>query len=107
MAVTGVSRQQYETFMRSGGTLTFRVEAHDIDNSDDGAFEQSPTIQPRLHTGFEIPPTSLIMDDPKAYAEAWLHGDLWTRVIVRVYSQGGKIVYRKVAQGQYDAEASF
>ncbi|TCG01101.1 hypothetical protein BZM26_10155 [Paraburkholderia strydomiana] len=103
----GFTQQQLSDFLQNGGTLTFKVHASDIDETNGDAFEQSPSIAPRLFSGFEIAPTSIVIDDPNAYVDAQLHGDFWTRIVTTVYARNGRIVYRKTGPQIYDAEASW
>jgi hypothetical protein len=106
MAVTGYTLQAYAQFLQQGGTLTFQVEAEDIDEVNGDKFEHFPSISPDLQSGFELPPSSVVIDDDKAYVQALLHGVMWTRLIVYVYSRGGKIVYHKTGPGSYQAVAT-
>ncbi|AIO71109.1 hypothetical protein QZM46_08410 [Burkholderia vietnamiensis] len=107
MAVTGYTQQQLSDFLENGGRLTFKVHASDIDETNGDAFERSPSIAPQLMSGFELPPTSIVIDDVHAYVDAQVRGDFWTRIVTAVYAKGGRIVYRKTGPQIYDAEASW
>ena len=103
MAVTGVTKEQYNNFLQNGGDVTFVIDAADI--APDNEFEISPLIKPYLHSGFELRPSSII-DEPKVAAEIYVYGESWTRVITFVYRKGGKIIYRKLSNGQFQAACS-
>lgn len=100
MAVTGVTEDQYRDLLKRGGSLTFVIEAQDI--ASDNAFENYEVIKPDLHSGFELPPTSII-HEPEDAAQILLLGDSWTRVIAAVYRNGGKIIYKKLTNGHFEA----
>ena len=103
MAVTGATQQQYQDFLANGGTLTFTIGASDI--ASDNAFENFALIKPYLYTGFELRPSSII-HEPKEAVQIMVYGDSWTRVVTTVYRQGGKIIYRKLSNGDFQAECS-
>ncbi|MBC3830958.1 hypothetical protein H8K33_05525 [Undibacterium amnicola] len=103
MAVTGATQQQYKDFLTNGGTLTFTIDANDI--SPDNAFENFSLIKPYLHTGFELRPSSII-HEPQEAAQIYVYGDSWTRVVTTVYRNGGKIVYKKLNSGVFQAECT-
>lgn len=101
MAITGVTEEEYKSYVAHGGTLRFEVEAFDIDPS--GAFEKSPLIQPYLNSGFELKPSPVI-EMPVNSAALFLYGGSWDRVIAHTYKNGGKIVYSKLPSGRYEAK---
>jgi hypothetical protein len=103
MAVTGPTHQQYNDFLTNGGTLTFTIDANDI--SPDNTFENLPLIKPYLYSGFELRPSSII-HEPQEAAQIYIHGDSWTRVVTIVYRNGGKIVYKKLSSGIFQAECT-
>lgn len=103
MAVTGATQSQYQDFLVNGGSLTFVIEAKDIDPS--GSFENFELIKPYLYTGFELRPSSII-HEPKEAAQILVHGDSWTRVVTKVYRSGGTIIYKKLATGDFQAICS-
>ena len=106
MAISGVTATQIQDFLRNGGTLKCVVGATDIDERGD-VFEAYPAIQGALHSGFEVPPSVAATHDAKSFAQLWVHGDAWTRIVARVYAENGNIVYRKIAAGLYEATAAF
>ena len=103
MAFSGVTSQQYEDFLSDGGELTLTLDRSDF--SRNGEFEHFPDLQDRLDTGFELPPPSLV-EEPAARAHILVHGDQWSRTMVVVYSRGGRIVYRRLLGGRYEAKLS-
>lgn len=103
MAITGVSEAEYKDFLAHGGTLTFEIEATDIDST--GGFESSPLIQPFLSSGFELRPSPII-EEPQERALLLLYGGSWTRVVTHTYLNGGSVTYKKLQNGRYEAVAS-
>lgn len=103
VAVTGATQQQYQDFLTNGGSLTFVIGASDI--ASDNAFENFALIKPYLYTGFELRPSSII-HEPNEAAQIMVHGDPWARVVTTVYQQGGKIIYKKLSNGDFQAECS-
>lgn len=103
MSITGVSHAEYEKFLSSGGELTFEMDASDISSSRD--FENLPLIKPFLESGFELAPSPMI-SAPAERARLFLYGGSWTLVIVHVYQSGGKIIYKKLPSGKYEAKVS-
>ena len=102
MAIQGVTPEAYEQlFSNAGGEIIATLDRSDI--SSDGSFEESSLIGPYLYSGFEIkpnPPTS----EPSIIANLCVYGDDWTQLIARTYLRGGKIVYRRVDDRQYEAK---
>lgn len=103
MAITGVDEAAYKQFLSHGGSLTFEIDATDIDST--GGFESSPLIQPFLNSGFELRPSPVI-EEPKERAMLLLYGGSWTRVVTHTYLNGGSITYKKLANGRYEAKVS-
>ena len=93
-------QQEWEKFKTNGGSIIFEIDSNDISSGSD--FEEYPSIQPRLTTGFELPPTSLI-NTPMLQALIQLHGSTWDYILCRVYLAGGKIIYRKKSNNKYEA----
>lgn len=93
-------RQEYENFKKNGGSITFEIDPEDITSTRD--FETNPSIQPKLTTGFELAPTTLI-NSPELQAEIQVHGSQWDYILCRVYLSGGKVIYRKNPNGKYEA----
>jgi len=100
VAISGVSENQYREYLSGGGTLTFQLDADDIEPG--AGFEQSPLLAPFLDTGFELKPSPVIESPPDA-VQLLLHGDSWVRVLVHTYRRGGSIVYRRISPGRYSA----
>jgi hypothetical protein len=103
MAITGVTENQYKTFLSSGGSLTFYLDAKDIDSS--GGFESSPLISPYLSSGFELVPTPVI-HEPIERGMLLFYGGSWERVIAHTYLNNGKIIYKKLPDGRYEAKVN-
>ena len=102
MAITYSSDKHAEwcTFKANGGSITFEIDGTDI--SHDAAFENMPSLQPKLTTGFEIPPTPLI-ETADLQALIQVHGSEWDYILCRIYLAGGKVVYRQLSNGKYEA----
>ncbi len=79
------------------------MDAEDIDAGR--AFESLPLIEPYLESGFELEPSSITSESQGA-SLLLVHGDPWTRVVTYTYRRDGKIVYRKLTNGQYEAKVS-
>ncbi|URL57016.1 hypothetical protein IM816_10100 [Luteibacter flocculans] len=103
MAITGVTEDQYKLFVSSGGSLTFYLDAKDIDSG--GGFESSPLISPYLSSGFELVPTPII-HNPSERGTLLLYGGSWERVIAHTYLNKGKIIYKKLPDGRYEAKVT-
>ncbi|MDW9365806.1 hypothetical protein GOA99_07180 [Sinorhizobium meliloti] len=84
--------------LKEGGSYTMLLDADDMQMSDDVVEALGDT----LHTGFEMEPTSLIYFDDAA-SEILRLADGWTAVPVRVYRAGGKIIYKKLSDGRFEA----
>jgi len=93
-------KQEWENFKKNGGSITFEIDPEDISSTKD--FETNPSIQPRITTGFELPPTSLI-DMPELQALIQVYGSRWDYIVCMVYLSGGKVVYKKKPNGKYEA----
>lgn len=89
-------------FFQNGGVLVYEVEANEIDESNPN-FYKLPAIQPKLSTGFELPPSEII-NYSKDAAQIVVYGDDWTRFITRVYTAGGRIIYTQTRPDTYQAE---
>jgi hypothetical protein len=102
MAITYTEEKnrEWELFKENGGTITFEIDPGDICFNQD--FEDLPLIQPRLETGFEFPPTSLI-GTPQFLALISRNANAWDSILCRVYLFGGKVTYRKKENGKYEA----
>ena len=101
MPITGVTEEEYKHFLEHGGSLIFEIDAKDIDST--GGFEESPLIEPHLESGFELKPSPIIEEPPNSTA-LFLYGGSWTRVVTHTYLKGGRIVYRKLPSGRYEAK---
>lgn len=104
MAITGVTPQQYSTYLSQGGTLVFEIDRDDIDGA--GAFEGLATLAPVLATGFEIPPSATALADSSITSPLKL-GDQWTRTVIFTYRRGGKVTYQRLPTGRYSATATY
>ena len=102
MAIQGVTPEACEQlFSNAGGEIIATLDRSDI--SSDGSFEESSLIGPYLYSGFEIKPNPPI-SEPSIIANLCVYGDNWTQLIARTYLRGGKIVYRRVDDRQYEAK---
>lgn len=93
-------KAEWEHFKKNGGQISFEIDASDITTTKD--FETSPSIQPKLKTGFELPPTSLI-ESPELQALIQVHGSEWDYILCRIYLAGGKVIYQQQNNGKYEA----
>ncbi len=102
MAITYTAQKhaEWNAFKANGGSVTFEIDGTDI--SYDAAFEKLPSLQAKLSTGFEIPPTPLI-ETAELQALIQVHGSEWDYILCRIYLAGGKVVYRKLGNGKYEA----
>ena len=73
------------------------------DFAKDAEFEEASSIKPLLYKGFELPPSPL-MAMPQAIADISLYGDQWTRTMTTVYLKNGRIIYKKLHNGRYEAK---
>lgn len=58
IACAAEKNEEWSAFKVNGGSIAFEIDRTDI--SHDAAFETLASLQSKLRTGFEIPPTSLI-----------------------------------------------
>lgn len=100
IAYSPQKHSEWNAFKASGGTITFEIDATDI--SSDASFEKLPSLQSLLKTGFEIPPTPLI-ETAELRTLIQMHGSEWDYILCRIYLAGGKIIYRQLANGRYEA----
>jgi len=102
MAITYTPQKhaEWNAFKANGGSITFEIDGTDI--SHDAAFEKLPSLQPQLTTGFEIPPTPLI-ETAELQALVQAHGSEWEYIFCRIYLAGGKVIYRQLGNGKYEA----
>lgn len=102
MAITysDSKKQEYEAFKKGGGSITFEIDPEDISNPPD--FEDYESIKPRLDSGFELRPQTLI-DTPELLALIQAHGSTWDYILCRVYLAGGSVIYKKLKSGKYAA----
>ncbi|MBW8301626.1 MAG: hypothetical protein K0M60_18680 [Hydrogenophaga sp.] len=84
----------------NGGVYTITIDASDIPM--DARTEAFPGVAPNLETGFELPPSSII-HDPVMANEILAKIDTWGQIQVLVYKRGGKIFYKKLPDGRYEA----
>ena len=91
---------EWEAFKENGGTISFEIDAEDISHNRD--FERLPSLAPKLETGFELPPTSLI-DSPELKAEISVYGSEWDSILCRIYLSGGRVIYKQQQNGKYEA----
>ena len=103
MAVIGPTQTQYAEFLENGGTLVFTIDSIEI--SSNNSSEDYSQVKPYLYSGFELEPSSII-HDPKYDGHLLLHGDSWSKVVTSVHRLGGKIIYKKLTTGNYQAECT-
>jgi hypothetical protein len=96
-------KKEFEEFQKNGGTIIFEIDAEDISESKD--FETSPDIQPKLGSGFELPPSTII-HSAEAQAQVLVYGSPWTIMMTDVYRRGGRIIYKQKTSGKYEATCS-
>lgn len=101
MAITGINREQWSSFIQEGGELIAEIDPEDI--SEDRSFEQAPSIAKNLKTGFEIPP-SPIVHDPEIGDMIEFLGEPWAHILAAVYRRGGSIIYRQLPNSRYEAK---
>lgn len=99
----GSTQEQYEKFMKEGGDIVFEIDATDI--SKNREFESFDSIKPKLDTGFELPPTTMI-HVADFLAAIRIHGDEWSNILVTIYLCGGKVVYKRISTDKYQAHCS-
>ncbi len=97
MAITGVTREEFENFFKDGGKLTFTIDAEDI--SPDKSFEKFELIEPFLKTGFEINPISNIAESAKVA----VFDDGWFGIWSNVYLSNGNVIFKQLDNGKYEA----
>jgi hypothetical protein len=98
------NEEEYEAIrgvIDHGGFYTVVIDAADIPM--DARSEAFPAVAPVLSTGFEMPPSSII-NEPISANEILTKVDTWGQVQVLIYKRGGKIVYRKLPDGRYEAK---
>lgn len=100
---TPEKQKEWDEFKKNGGSITFEIDATDI--SHDAAFENMSSLQDTLESGFEIPPTPLI-ETAELQALIQVHGSEWNYIFCSIYLAGGKVVFRKKANGKYEAECT-
>ena len=100
IAYSDDKKAEWEHFKKNGGKISFEIDASDIKATKD--FEKNPSIQSRLKTGFELPPTSLI-ESPELQALIRVHGSEWDYILCRIYLAGGKVIYKQLENGKYEA----
>jgi len=93
-------KQEYENFKKNGGSITFEIDPKDISSARD--FETSPSVQPKLTTGFELPPVTLI-NTPELQALIKARDSEWDHIFYRVYLSGGNVIYKQQLNGKYEA----
>ncbi|TCA17381.1 hypothetical protein E0H68_06295 [Rhizobium leguminosarum bv. viciae] len=97
-AFTQADRDGIWSVLENGGSYTTKLAENEMTMSDDVIEALGDT----LHTGFVMPPTSLIYLDEAATKILHL-ADGWTAVPVRVYRRGGSITYKKLPSGEFEA----
>lgn len=105
MAITcsDSKKEEFERFKKEGGDIIFEIDAEDISSGRE--FESFPSIKPNLKTGFELPPTSMI-EDPELQVLISVYGSAWGCIFARVYLSKGKVIYRQLDNGKYEAHCS-
>ncbi|MFG0435090.1 hypothetical protein [Enterobacter hormaechei] len=88
-------------FFANGGTIEYEVDANEVDETNP-KFYELPTIKPKLHTGFELPPSTVIHEPNTAHLIT-AAGNNWTRFIAKIYRMNGKIIYTQITQDLYRA----
>lgn len=96
-------KEEFERFKNEGGDIVFEIDGEDISSSRE--FESFPSIKPNLKSGFELPPTSMI-EAPELQALISVYGSAWDYILARVYLSKGKVIYRQLNNGKYEAHCS-
>ena len=91
---------QYEDFMKNGGQISYVIDTLEL--SEIREFEEVPVIKASLHSGFELGPNL----QSKEVSDLIRHGNIWNRIVNSVYSKNGKITYKKLSSGNYQANCS-
>ncbi|MBK5274154.1 MAG: hypothetical protein JJE30_03780 [Desulfuromonadales bacterium] len=104
MSISGITENEYAKFLENGGFICVTIDKSDIMSESD--FETSEEIRPNLFKGFEIPPSNVIVNIPENRATMYQYGEPWDRTVIFVYGHGGKIIYKKIANGKYEAEVT-
>lgn len=95
-----IKNGEWERFKKDGGSIEFEIDREDISSTEN--FEKFATIAPDLTTGFELPPPRLI-DTPELRALVNVYGSEWDHILCRIYLAGGKVIYKKLQSGKYEA----
>jgi hypothetical protein len=95
--------KEYDRFKSEGGDIVFTIDGTDI--SEKKEFEQFPSVIPKLQTGFELPPTTMI-HAAELLAQIRVRGSEWDNILASVYLCGGKIIYKQIGGGKYEAHCS-
>lgn len=98
-ALTQEDREAITSILENGGSHTITLEEADVGMTD----EVRQALGNRLHTGFDLPPTSLIYLDKEA-TEILALSRGWTQIPVLVYRADGKIIYKRLPNGRYEAQ---
>ncbi|KQQ72389.1 hypothetical protein ASF70_12710 [Rhizobium sp. Leaf321] len=95
--------EEFESIMGvidNGGFYEIEIDASEIPmTAREEAWEN---IAPNLTTGFEMKPTSMI-GELSAANDILTKIDTWGQIVVLIYRRGGKITYKKLPNGRYDA----
>jgi len=102
MSISGITENEYALFLENGGIVRIILDKSDINCESD--FENSEEIIPYLYSGFEIPPSTDVVNDPANRSIVYLYAAPWDRTVIYVYAYGGKIVYKKINNDKYEAE---
>jgi len=83
-----------------GGIYTIEIDASEIPITE--VEEAWDSIAPVLTSGFEMPPSTII-HDPVTANEILTKVDTWGQIVVLVYRSGGRIIYKKLQSGRFEA----
>lgn len=98
-----LAAQEYQSIrgvIDNGGFYDIEIDASEIPmTAKEEAWED---IAPVLTTGFEMAPTTIIHDAVTAN-DILTKIETWGQIVVLIYRRGGKITYRKLPNGRYNA----
>ncbi len=97
--LTAADIDRIKEVLSNGGSFKLTIDAGDIPM--DEATETS--LGSKLHSGFELRPSTIIYSDSEAATILALGSD-WTVVQVTAYRANGIIVYKKLLDGKYEAD---
>ncbi len=100
MKFTNQEFESIKSVIDHGGFYEIEIDSSEIPmTATEEAWE---TIAPVLTTGFEMAPSTII-HEPLAASEILSNTGPWGQVVVLIYRRGGKVTYKKLPSGRYEA----